>query len=116
MITGVIAKNLKGSTFEIPVSQKTLITGRVGSGMTTISNAVAIDLLGYYPSGVTTLKQVGAIFDAFSSDPESMSAGVVLANGFRLVRTIVKTKTGSLTEKLTINGKKATKKAVLSDQ
>lgn len=109
MITAVIAKDIKGATFELPVSQKTLVTGRVGSGKTTISNAIAIALLGYYPAGPSTIKQQGAIFDAFSSHPESMTAGVILSNGTRLERTLAKTKTGSITEKLTVNGKKTTK-------
>lgn len=109
MITSVIAKNIKGSSFELPVSQKTLVTGRVGSGKTTVSNAIAIALLGYYPSGPSTVKQQGAIFDAFSSSPETMTAGVVLSNGLKLERSLEKTKTGSITEKLKVNGKKATK-------
>ncbi|WP_027360151.1 AAA family ATPase [Desulforegula conservatrix] len=109
MIKKVITKNIKGSSFEMDVERLTLFTGKVGSGKTTVANAIAITLLGYYPAGTETIKQNGAIFDAFSSDPETMTTGVVLDNGTRLERSLTKTKSGSVTEKLTINGKKVTK-------
>ena len=102
MINRIFAQGFKGLDFSTPLTARTLITGRVGSGKSARSLALALLVTGNLP-GTGIARKAGDILDAVCSG-DSMSVGIELDNGIMLERLFKRGKTGAVKSEYKLDG------------
>lgn len=85
MIKEIQFTNMKGQTGQQALTGKDIFLGRNGTGKTTRIQAIGLSLLGYVPSNGKTAAETFKL-----ATGQSMTAGIVLGNGFRFSRTFAR--------------------------
>lgn len=102
MITRIYAQGFKGIDFSMPLTARTVITGRVGSGKSARALALALLVTGNLP-GTGVARKAGDMMDAVCSG-DSMMVGIELDSGLTLERAFKRGKTGTVKSEYRMDG------------
>lgn len=107
MITRIYARGFKGLDFDQPLALRTVLTGRVGSGKSSRSLALALLVTGGLP-GTGIARTNGDILDAVGNG-DSLTVGLELDDGTTLERAYKRWKNGIVGCEFRIAGEKCPK-------